>query len=259
MPEINLRAPKIVLPKLSLPQINAPGAPASADLGTVGFSDPDSGRLFYVIRRERTRFYLLSPQQPMGPDDFLAQGTLVQLVRSDKGWADIQLPDGRVGTVGTNNLRLAGGSDVPGYIADPSGSRGRVDAFDPALLSEDYVPAPLPGGEGSEGDGSLLGPGDVLDSIGAPDEALENVGASDAPPKDWSVPTPGQPVSPDDPSAVLSGADTSGEVKDWSVPGSGPETGDPNPEAPETPPAAEATEEPNPGDAEKPETADPPA
>ncbi|HUF61743.1 MAG TPA: hypothetical protein VMN36_06685 [Verrucomicrobiales bacterium] len=255
MPEFNLRAPKIVLPKLALPQFKGPGAAASADFGTVGISDPDSGHIYYVIRRERARFYLFSPQQPMGPDDYLARGTLVQLVRSDKGWADVQLPDGRVGTVGTDSLRLAGGSDVPGYIGDPSGIRGRVDAFDPALLSEDYLPPPLPGGEGAEGEGSLLDPGDVLDTIGAPEDALENVGSTGGPPRDWSVPTPGQPLSPDDPSQLAPGAETPDKPRDWSVPSSAEEPGRSGPEVPETPATpteSESAEEPKPTDLEEP-------
>jgi hypothetical protein len=231
-PEFSFRAPKIVLPKLAFPNFKGPGAPASTDLGTVGISDPDSGQIYYVIRRDRTQFYLLSPQQPMGPDDYLARGTLVQLVRSSKGWADIQLPDGRVGTVGTDSLRLAGGGDVPGYIAE--GSRLHTDPFDPALLSEDYVPPPLPGGEGAEGDGSLLEPGDVLDTVGATDDPLAGAGTGDGPPRDWSVGAdPNQPASPDDPSQVLAQPGPSGEPKDWSVPDSGDKPEEPAGEKPE--------------------------
>ena len=187
------RRRRFAMPKLRMPRFKLPGSghrpqnpsqPQVAETGPVATPQPQitdrrtapvsgSGN-YYVINRNRTKFYTLGPQQPMGPDAYLAAGTLVTLNKSRRGWADIQLADGRVGTIAANTLRAAAPSERPRPVLSVP-SRPPVDVSssdfndvdtsepepepEPVPVPEDFTPPELPEGIPSDwilGDSSLV-------------------------------------------------------------------------------------------------------
>ncbi len=165
----NLRMPNLRMPKVSMPKIKWPFQrdDGRADRQQVqdyprGVSNPKLGGAYAVIREESVKFYELGPSQPFGPDEVLAEGTMVTLRSNDRSWAYVTLRDGRSGYIGLDQLRLASAAEAPRDFSRPT-TRRPVDP----LVAE-------------AGLGNLSGPSEVAPSA-LPTEAVDLSGAESNP------------------------------------------------------------------------------
>ncbi len=86
----------------------------------------------YIVTDDRVEAYRFGPSQPNGPDEYLVKGTVVELKKGGKAWADITLENGRIYTVGADQIRkareddfarpvVAQGPTLPGGVPLPMG------------------------------------------------------------------------------------------------------------------------------------------
>jgi hypothetical protein len=130
-----------------------------------GFAAATAGR-YYVVSATRAQFYRYGPQQPNGPDERLAQGTLVGLLNTSFGYSKVQLMNGMQGYVASQDLHTAppelvqaASNPSPGLsgIREPSRNRSfRHNMVDPRSLppppplpEDQPEPTPIPGTEPS--------------------------------------------------------------------------------------------------------------
>jgi hypothetical protein len=116
------------------------GASCSTPANQTGPAASHSGQ-YYVVSAKEAEFYRYGPQQANGPNEKLAEGTLVVVVRPAFGYSKVQLSNG-----------------LQGYVAGESGrqSRSRHNIVDPRFLppppplpEDQPEPTPIPGSEPS--------------------------------------------------------------------------------------------------------------
>lgn len=99
---------------------------------------------YYAVTKE-TPFYHYGPLQGNGPDQKLAQDTLVTVVRPSFGYSKVKLLSGEQGYLASEDIHLASPALVAAAFAPPPSSTGiskfRLDANDPRLIAP---PPPLP-------------------------------------------------------------------------------------------------------------------
>ena len=97
----------------------------------MGAPAPDSRT--FVITKDDSPFFSFGPQQATPPDAYLSTGTVVTLTGKNWGWANVQLPDGRVGVVDRAALR-------PALITDLIPSQRPGDPLMASLSSNQMKP-----------------------------------------------------------------------------------------------------------------------
>ena len=126
---------------------------------------PNSGQ-YYVVTAREAEFYRYGPQQANGPDEKLAEGTLVTLIRPAFGYSKVQLSNGLQGYVASQDIHAAP-ADVVQAATNPNppitgtsdsnrNPRFRYNIVDPrflppppALPEDQPEPTPIPGSEAS--------------------------------------------------------------------------------------------------------------
>ena len=121
---------------------------------------------YYVVSARKAAFYRYGPQQASGPDEKLAQGTLVGLLRTSFGYSEVQLMNGVQGYVASQDIHTAP-PEVVQAVTNPkptvSGTsdanrnrRFRHNIVDPRFLppppplpEDQPEPTPIPGSEAS--------------------------------------------------------------------------------------------------------------
>ena len=121
---------------------------------------------YYVVSAKEAEFYRYGPQQANGPDEKLAQGTLVTVMRPAFGYSKIQLSNGLQGYIASQDIHAAP-PEVVQAATNPnppmSGTsessrqpRFRYNIVDPrflppppALPEDQPEPTPIPGSESS--------------------------------------------------------------------------------------------------------------
>jgi hypothetical protein len=101
------------------------------------------GGKYYAVTKE-TPFYHYGPLQGNGPDQKLAQDTLVTVVRPSFGYSKVRLLNGEQGYLASEDIHVASPALVAAAFAPPpssSASRFRLDVNDPRLIAP---PPPLP-------------------------------------------------------------------------------------------------------------------
>jgi hypothetical protein len=99
---------------------------------------------YYAVTKE-TPFYHYGPLQGNGPDQKLAQDSLVTVVRPSFGYSKVRLLNGEQGYLASEDIKLASPALVAAAFAPPPTSVGisrfRLDSNDPRLIAP---PPPLP-------------------------------------------------------------------------------------------------------------------
>jgi len=123
----------------------------------------NSGK-YYIVSARAAEFYRYGPQQASGPDQKLAQGTLMTLIRAAFGYSKVQLTNGMQGYVATQDIHTAPPAVVqaainpnPPITGETSEQlRFRLNPMDPrfqppppALPEDQPEPTPIPGAESS--------------------------------------------------------------------------------------------------------------
>jgi hypothetical protein len=102
------------------------------------------GGKYYAVTKE-TPFYHYGPLQGSGPDQRLAQDTLVSVVRPSFGYSKVRLLNGEQGYLASEDIHAASPALVAAAFAPPPSSSGiskfRLDSNDPRLIAP---PPPLP-------------------------------------------------------------------------------------------------------------------
>ena len=102
----------------------------------------------YIVTENDVKGYANGPSQSMDADERLAKGTVVSLKKGGKAWADIKLEDGRILTVGADQIRPAKITD----FASPSVALATTRSTLPEVY---YEPAPPPNLPETTGPSSL--------------------------------------------------------------------------------------------------------
>lgn len=116
---------------------------------------------YYVVSAREAKFFRYGPQQASGPDEKLAQGTLVTLIRPTFGYRKVQLSNGLQGYVASQDIHAAPPEVVQAANPTVSGTsepnrnrRSRDNMVDsrflpppPALPEDQPEPTPIPGSE----------------------------------------------------------------------------------------------------------------
>ena len=119
---------------------------------------------YYVVSAREAKFFHYGPQQATGPDEKLAQGTLVTLIRPEFGYRKVQLSNGLQGYVASQDIHVAPpevvqaatnpNPTVSGTSEPNRNRRSRDNTVDPrflppppALPEEQPEPTPIPGSE----------------------------------------------------------------------------------------------------------------
>ena len=119
---------------------------------------------YYVVSAREAKFFHYGPQQATGPDEKLAQGTLVTLIRPEFGYRKIQLSNGLQGYVAGQDIHAAPpevvqaatnpNPTVSGTSEPNRNRRSRRNMVDPrflppppALPEDEPEPTPIPGSE----------------------------------------------------------------------------------------------------------------
>lgn len=135
----------------STPELAAPAAASN------------SGQ-YYVVSAREAKFFHYGPQQATGPDEKLAQGTLVTLIRPEFGYRKVQLSNGLQGYVASQDIHVAPpevvqaatnpNPTVSGTSEPNRNRRSRDNMVDPrflppppALPEDEPEPTPIPGSE----------------------------------------------------------------------------------------------------------------
>ena len=121
---------------------------------------------YYIVSTREAKFYRYGPQQASGPDERLAQGTLVTRIRPAFGYSKVQLSDGLQGYVASQDIHAAPPEVVqaatnPNPPVTGTSESNRQPRFrhnivnprflpPPPALPEDLPePTPIPGSESS--------------------------------------------------------------------------------------------------------------
>jgi hypothetical protein len=121
---------------------------------------------YYVVSAREAKFFRYGPQQASGPDEELAQGTLVTLIRPTFGYRKVQLSNGLQGYVASQDIHPAPpelvqavtnpNPTVSGTSEPNRNGRSRDNMVDPrflppppALPEDQPEPTPIPGSEES--------------------------------------------------------------------------------------------------------------
>jgi hypothetical protein len=119
---------------------------------------------YYVVSAREAKFFRYGPQQATGPDEKLAQGTLVTLIRPTFGYRKVQLSNGLQGYVAGQDIHAAPpevvqaatnpNPTVSGTSEPNRNRRSRDNMVDPrflppppALPEDEPEPTPIPGSE----------------------------------------------------------------------------------------------------------------
>ena len=119
---------------------------------------------YYVVSAREAKFFRYGPQQASGPDEKLAQGTLVTLIRPTFGYRKVQLSNGLQGYVAGQDIHAAPpevvqaatnpNPTVSGTSEPNRNRRSRDNMVDPrflppppALPEDQPEPTPIPGSE----------------------------------------------------------------------------------------------------------------
>ena len=119
---------------------------------------------YYVVSAREAKFFHYGPQQATGPDEKLAQGTLVTLIRPEFGYRKVQLSNGLQGYVASQDIHVAPpevvqaatnpNPTVSGTSEPNRNRRSRDNTVDPrflppppALPEDEPEPTPIPGSE----------------------------------------------------------------------------------------------------------------
>lgn len=189
-----------------------PTAPVARGLVPAGSTAPDDRT--FVITKDDSPFFSFGPQQATPPDAYLSTGTVVTLTGKNWGWANVQLPDGRVGMVDRSALRPALVSDLipsrrPGgalmaALSPKKIKPKRTPSF--VLPAADMPDLPTSGDAGALAGNPLLlpfSPDDITDSGELPPlPEIQPLPEPDpvsgaAPPPDAPVPEPASPAAPE--------------------------------------------------------------
>ena len=121
---------------------------------------------YYIVSAREAKFYRYGPQQANGPDEKLAQGTLMTLIRPAFGYRKVQLSTGLQGYVASQDIHAAPPEVVqaatnPNPPVTATSESNRQPRFrhnivnprflpPPPALPEDLPePTPIPGSESS--------------------------------------------------------------------------------------------------------------
>ena len=121
---------------------------------------------FYIVSAREAEFFRYGPQQANGPDEKLAQGTLVTLLRPAFGYRKVQLSNGLQGYVASQDIHAAPPEvvqaatnphpPVTGTSESNRQARFRYNTVDPRFLppppplpEDQPEPTPIPGSESS--------------------------------------------------------------------------------------------------------------
>jgi hypothetical protein len=122
---------------------------------------------FYVVSAKEAEFFRYGPQQANGPDEKLAQGTLVTVVRPAFGYSKVQLSNGLQGYIASQDIHPAPPEvvqaatnpnpnlPVTGTSESNRQPRFRYNVVDPRFLpppplpEDQPEPTPIPGSEAS--------------------------------------------------------------------------------------------------------------
>ena len=130
-------------------------------LSETSCSTPDSGNRtaaggsnagqYYVVSAKETEFVHYGPQQANGPDQKLAQGTLVMLLRPAFGYSKVQLSNGVEGYVASQDIHAAppevvqaATNPTPPVTGTSVGESGRQPRFRYNVVDPRFLPPPPP-------------------------------------------------------------------------------------------------------------------
>ncbi|MDB6070561.1 MAG: hypothetical protein JWL81_1732 [Verrucomicrobiales bacterium] len=103
---------------------------------------PEDWKERWVVTEDSTAFFEFGPSQASGPDLRLSRGNVVKLAQASRGWARVELEDGRQGYIGTDQMRQAAETDFAEPLL-PAGSQFAAATGGPA--PKGWSPAaPLP-------------------------------------------------------------------------------------------------------------------
>ena len=139
------------------------GTNCSTPESTASAAASNSGQ-YYVVSARKAAFFRYGPQQANGPDEKLAQGTLVTVMRPAFGYSKIQLSNGLQGYVATQDIHAAPpevvqaatnpNPPVTGATESNRQARFRYNTVDPRFLppppplpEDQPEPTPIPGSE----------------------------------------------------------------------------------------------------------------
>ena len=92
----------------------------------------------WVVTEDSTGFFEYGPSQASGPDLRLSRGQVVKLAQTTRGWARVELEDGRQGYIGSDQMRQAAQTD----FAEPMLPATQLAAIGAGL--QGWSPAPPP-------------------------------------------------------------------------------------------------------------------
>ena len=118
--------------------------------GQTGATAANSGQ-YYVVSAKEAEFYRYGPQQANGPDEKLAQGSLLTLVRPAFGYSKVQLSNGVEGYIASQDIHAASPEVVqaatnpnPPVAGTSTGESGRQPRFRYNIVDPRFLPPPPP-------------------------------------------------------------------------------------------------------------------
>ncbi len=108
-----------------------------------------NGGQYYIVSARAAAFYRYGPQQANGPDEKLAQGTLMTLIRPVFGYSKVQLSNGLQGYVASQDIHAAS-PEVVQAVTNPnppvtgSGESNRHPHFHDNIVDPRFLPPPPP-------------------------------------------------------------------------------------------------------------------
>ncbi|MBV9008232.1 MAG: hypothetical protein JO354_03555 [Verrucomicrobia bacterium] len=145
---------------VAAPVLALVAACSTSDTGTD--AEANVGR-YYAVSAKQTPFYHYGPQQGNGPDQKLAQDTLMTLIRPSFGYSKVKLMTGEQGYVASEDIHVASRALIAAATAPPpppnatsTVQKFRLDSNDPRLIAPPEAlpidlpePTPLPGTDSS--------------------------------------------------------------------------------------------------------------
>ncbi len=126
------------------------GASCSTPANQTGPAASHSGQ-YYVVSAKEAEFYRYGPQQANGPNEKLAEGTLVVVVRPAFGYSKVQLSNGLQGYVASEDIHAAPREVVqaainptPPITGTSTGESGRQSRFRHNIVDPRFLPPPPP-------------------------------------------------------------------------------------------------------------------
>lgn len=118
----NIRMPRLDLSKVRMPKVKTPklkwpfGGRQEVKKQVMNYpnavQNQQIGGAYGIVTGQGVKFYEIGPSQPLGPDERLAQGTLVTIRSNDRSWAYVTLKDQRSGYIGLDQVRFAAPQEV---------------------------------------------------------------------------------------------------------------------------------------------------